>query len=314
MVRKLKSRFKAPKKVVPRDKRSVTPLVYYGGKSRDSQAIIAQFPPHDTFVDVFGGGGAVIFAKEPSVVDIYNDLGNVSNFYKCLRDYGDDLYDALYHTPFSREEYYKSRDLLSSYIEQKMNKNLMSDDDLVEWARCWYVVIMQSFTHEERSTSWKVTKSMDLANAWNGHVDDLPRFIEKLRTIVVENMDFMQVLKLYNSPKTLFYLDPPYADNTRKSTNNYVNELTDARHVEMLTWLTTELKGQAVVSMYSNPTYEQYLKDWRRVSIVHNGAIHNSKGKSSERKEIIWVKEFLHGLWSEEFQEPEISQATLPGI
>lgn len=303
MVRIPKSRYRPPKKVLPKDKRSVTPLVYYGGKSRDSQFIISKFPPHDTFVDVFGGGGAITFSKLPSKLDVYNDIGNVSNFYKVLRDYGEDLYEKLYLTPFSREEFYKCRDSMTDTVQKYLDSGKLLSNEMVEWARCWYVTIMESFSHEEKATSWKVTKTSDLANMWNTHVEDLPRFVERLRTIVVENLDFLKCLNLYDSENTLFYLDPPYVKGTRSegARGAYVHEMPIDRHGEMLKYLTTKLKGQAVVSMYAYPMYDDMLtreSGWLRTSIKHPGGIKNSHSVSGDREEIVWIKEHIHGLWS----------------
>lgn len=306
MVRKLKpTRYKSPKKVIPKEKRTVTPLVYYGGKSRDSQFILAQFPPHDTFVDVFGGGGAITFAKYPSKVDIYNDLGNVSNFYKVLRDFGDQLYNDLYYTPFSRQDFYECRDHMTEIIQSKLNNKTLTEGEMIEWARCWYTTIMQSFSHEEKATSWKVSKTVDLTNGWNSHVDELPRFVERLRAVTIENLDVIQVLKLYDSEDTLFYLDPPYVAGTRGegARGAYVIEMPIAKHKEMLDYLTTKLKGQAVVSMYAYPMYDEMLSGWRRTSIKHPGAIKNSHASTGDREEIVWVWEKNYGLWSLEESE-----------
>lgn len=314
MVRKLKApKYKAPKKVVPENKRTVTPLVYYGGKSRDSQFILNQFPPHETFVDVFGGGGAITFAKFPSKVDVYNDLGNVSNFYKVLRDYGDELYEKLYLTPFSRQDFYNARDFITPLVQKYLDEKKLLPDEMVEWARCWYLVIMESFSHEEKATSWKVSKTVDLTNGFNSHVEELPRFVDRLRSVTIENLDFMKLLKLYDSQDTLFYLDPPYVKGTRGegARGAYVHEMPIERHKEMLDYLTIDLKGQAVVSMYAYPMYDDMLKDWRRVSIKHPGGIKNSHSVTGDREEIVWVKEHIYGLWS----LPEAYQSSdVPGV
>lgn len=294
---------RARKLVVPKKtgtSRTVTPLIYYGGKSRDSEFIVSQFPPHTTFVDVFGGGGAISFAKRPSKVDVYNDIGNVSVFFKTLRDYGDELYEALYLTPFSREEFFKCVDSLHKYAGVSISKQRLLPNEQVDWARSWYTVIMESFNHSEKATSWKVDKKVNVASGFATHVEELPRFIERLRGMIIENMDFMRLLEVYDTPQTLFYLDPPYVRGTRgeSARGAYVHEMEIARHGSMLDYLTTKLKGQAVVSMYPYPMYEEKLKDWRRTSITHPGAIKNSTGTTGDRVEVVWIKEFEHGLWS----------------
>lgn len=302
-----------PKKKVPVEKQSSTPLIWYGGKSRDAQSIIAQFPPHNTYVEVFGGGGAVLMAKDTSVIDVYNDIGEVSNFYKVLRDHGEELYDALYLTPYSREEFEICKETLKMFAQMRNDgTTIESKEELVEWARCFYIRVMQSFTHEQQAATWKNSKTMDLANNWNNHIEDLPRFVERLRKVVIEKLDFMKLLKMYDAPHTLFYIDPPYVEDTRASVNNYVHEMPFDRHKELLTWLTKDMRGQAIVSMYAHDLYDSYLKDWRRVTINHVSMIHNSNSKANNtRTEVLWVREHLYGLWS---YQSDIEQANLAGM
>lgn len=305
MVRQLKSRAlkpKAPKKVLPKDKRSVTPLLYYGGKSRDAAWIVSHFPPHDTFVDVFGGGGAITFYKYPSKLDVYNDIGNVVNFFKVLREYGDELYEALYNTPYSREEFYECRKKWSDMSDLWLTDNWPDNwEDRVEWARAWFVTIIQGYAHEESTKSpWKPSKTMDLSFSWTNRVDDLPRFTERLRRIVIENMDFARVIDMYDSPVTLFYLDPPYTDSSRQAHSNYTHEMPVGRHIEMLEQL-QNIKGQAVVSMYSDPLYEKALSGWSRDTVTHPSSVQNSRSLAdgrSNRTEVLWVKEKHYGLWT----------------
>lgn len=304
MVRQLKPRtkIKVPKKVLAADRRSVTPLIWYGGKSRDADWIIKHFPPHNTFVDVFGGGASIVLGKLPSVVDVYNDIGNAVNFFWVLRELGDELYERLWLTPWSRDEFNACRgtwqDMSKLWTSSQEFREGIEDWERLEWARAWYATIMQSFSHEEMASSWKTTRSMDLANVWVNKVEELPYFADRFRRIIIENQDFMQILAKYDTEDTLFYLDPPYTPGSRTASNNYVHELPMSRHEEMLRWLTTRLKGQAVVSMYSDPLYERYLKTWVRDEITHNSQIRNSTAETGKRTEVIWIKEHAHGLWT----------------
>jgi hypothetical protein len=50
------------------------PLSYIGGKTRLAKQIVAMLPAHTTYVEVFSGGAQVLFRKEPSAVEILNDL------------------------------------------------------------------------------------------------------------------------------------------------------------------------------------------------------------------------------------------------
>lgn len=269
-----------------------TPVIYYGGKSRDADWILSHFPPHTTYVDVFGGGGAVIFRKLPSDTDVYNDIGNVSNFFKCLRESGDELYRRLYFRAFSRQDFEEARRRWPLAMER---------GDLLTWAENWYITVAQGYTHEEYGESWRVSKQVNTADSFARHVDDLPYFIDRLRRIQIEHLDFSEVIPLYDTAGTLFYCDPPYLHDTRVDTVNYVHEMTYEKHVELLDLL-IKVQGQVVLSGYPSSLYDNMLKDWRRVSKTAKSAIQNSFSMNNrgDRTEVLWIKEHHHDLWSTE--------------
>lgn len=62
------------------------PIPYLGGKSRLAERLIALFPPHTTYVEPFAGGAQVFFHKEPSKVEVLNDLdGELVNFLRICQ-------------------------------------------------------------------------------------------------------------------------------------------------------------------------------------------------------------------------------------
>jgi DNA adenine methylase len=283
-----------------------TPLIYYGGKSRDADWIISNFPAGwSTLVDVFGGGGAISFrVGMRGKTIVYNDIGNVCHFMKVLRDDGDELYRRLYFTPYSREEFDKCRDnWYSAMLAYKNWTPDITDHDLswygIEWARKWYTTVAQGYTHEEHSDSWKNSATINMAESLANHVDDLPRFTDRLRRMIIENSDFSIVILQYDRTETLFYCDPPYIHDTRITLGAYEHEMSIDRHLELLMDV-VPIKGQAIVSGYSHPLYEEHLKGWRRVEKTAKSAIQNASqidGRNN-RTEVLWIKEHSHGLWT----------------
>lgn len=63
-------------------------------------------PPHRTYLEPFFGSGAVLFNKEPSPIETINDLDeNVTNLFKLVREFPEELARRISGTPFSRREY-----------------------------------------------------------------------------------------------------------------------------------------------------------------------------------------------------------------
>lgn len=82
------------------------PLTYLGNKARLAPKIIEHFPPHHTCVEVFGGSGALLYAKTPSLVEVLNDIdGEIINFYQVVRSpvLFEQLTNSLELTLYSRE-------------------------------------------------------------------------------------------------------------------------------------------------------------------------------------------------------------------
>jgi len=68
------------------------PLSYIGGKNRLAKRVIEIFQEHTTYVEAFAGGAQVFFRKEPSKVEVLNDLdGEIVNFYRVCQQYHDEL-------------------------------------------------------------------------------------------------------------------------------------------------------------------------------------------------------------------------------
>lgn len=65
------------------------PLKWYGGKQYLASKLVHLIPPHHTYVEVFGGAAALLFAKPPelSQIEVLNDIDSgLINFYRVLRD------------------------------------------------------------------------------------------------------------------------------------------------------------------------------------------------------------------------------------
>ena len=49
--------------------------------------LLPLIPPHHIYCEVFGGGASLLCAKEPSAVEVYNDIDSrLVNLFRVLRD------------------------------------------------------------------------------------------------------------------------------------------------------------------------------------------------------------------------------------
>lgn len=89
-----------------------SPFKWVGGKSRLRKTIIAMLPPHECYVEVFAGAAWVLFGKQPSKVEVLNDIdGEVINFFRVVKEQPEDLIASFEWDLVSREEFERLRDL-----------------------------------------------------------------------------------------------------------------------------------------------------------------------------------------------------------
>jgi DNA adenine methylase len=244
-------------------------------------------PEHKLYVEVFGGAGHLLFKKEKSEIEVYNDIDNgLYLFFKVLRnnEKANLLKQKLDLTPYSREEFYNCRDTWR--IEQ----------DEIEKVRKWYTCVMQSFSSNLNTWSHSKTKTRrgmsQAVSQWLGKIEnDLPKAVERLKMVQIENMDYKELLKKYDSKDTLFYLDPPYIHETRKMTYKYAHELKTSQHKELVEIL-LHIKGKVILSGYDHEIYDRLLdKDWKKVFLGEydkrsEKAVNKSRSKGQE---FVWI-------------------------
>ena len=65
-----------------------TPFPYIGDKSNIADWILDQFPTdYRRYVEVFGGAASVLYRKDPSPEEVYNDRNTgITAFFETLRD------------------------------------------------------------------------------------------------------------------------------------------------------------------------------------------------------------------------------------
>ena len=63
-------------------------ISWVGGKKALRDAIVARLDERcDRYVEVFGGGGWVLFHKRPSKFEVYNDIeGELVNFFRVVKN------------------------------------------------------------------------------------------------------------------------------------------------------------------------------------------------------------------------------------
>ena len=230
-----------------------SPIHWLGGKGKMVSKLLDFFPPHEIYVEAFGGGGSMLFAKNPSNVEVYNDLDSgLVNFFRVLRDPEKfpEFIRMVQLTPYAREEYHDCLD------------NWENEPDDLKRAWMWYYVARTSFGGKFGAAWGTAVGSSNRGMAsttasWLSTIELLPEIHARLMRVQVENRSYEILLKKYDTPDTLFYLDPPYAPETRVA-GEYKHEMSYEDH-ELLAERIAALEGMVLLSGYNSKAYQPLI-------------------------------------------------------
>jgi DNA adenine methylase len=252
----------------------VKPLLKYpGSKWSLASWITSYFPAHRHYVEPYAGSAACFFSKIPSAHEVLNDLnGSIVNLFRVLRSRPDELAEAIALSPWSEEEY------------QLLEKNVVCDDP-IEHARRFLVRSWQAHGGTINQVSgWKhngLGGNVFPAHLWKKVPERLLLAADRLKDAEIRNRPALEIIRYYNSPDTLLYVDPPYVLSTR-ARKYYSHEMTDQDHADLLEAL-DQHTGPVVLSGYAHSLYDDRLKHWQRVTMPTNG----EHGK--HQTEVLWL-------------------------
>jgi DNA adenine methylase len=275
------------------------PLKTHGGKGPLAKRIVALMPPHMHYVEPFAGGLAVLLERDPDdrrlwagtgggdrgVSELVNDLNkSLSNFWRVVGS--EEMFARFFRTvetiPLSRVEW------------EAAAAGLRRDDygdDRVSWAVDFFVACRQSlagrmtgFTPVTRNRTRRGMNGN--VSEWLSAVDGLPAVHERLRRVLVEDIDALDLIPREDTPLTFYYIDPPYLHDTRASVGEYrEQEMTKGQHEALLDLLAT-IKGKFILSGYPNDLYGGYARrhGWRlhTFDVANNAAGGKTKRRMTE--------------------------------
>lgn len=262
-------------------------LRYHGGKFRLAQWVLQFFPSHKAYVEPFGGAASVLLQKPRCLAECYNELdGRIVNFFRVLRDpqAAAELQRRVALTPYARDE-----------LEWAM------EDCAVDAIDAAHRLVVRSFMGHGSDSATRTTRTgfrskltvgRSLPSAdWATWPDSIPLFVERLKGVVIDNHDALDVIRRMDHVDTLIYCDPPYLPETRSAlmnrrsgTNGYKHELDDAGHIE-LAGVLQACSGMVVLSGYPSELYQQLYAGWER----HERVASADLGKS--RTEVVWLNQ-----------------------
>ena len=230
-------------------KKLKSPLPWVGGKRLLREKIISLIPDHTCYAEVFAGGAWVYWGKEPSQVEVINDIdSNLTNLYKHIQKDPEAFYEKVWCLLSSREEYHR------------------------------YIKILKEKPHELSDLDRAVYYFHIIKNAFGGRFDSgfafskvrpprsrityetLIGLSERLQNTYIDNLPYDRIIKNYDSKDTFFYCDPPYVVADGKT--YYKHSFTEEMHIDLRDRL-ANIEGKFLLSYDDVPLIRKLYKGFK---------------------------------------------------
>lgn len=184
------------------------PLISWpGGKTRLLKHIVPHIPATAGYIEVFAGGCAVLLAKPQSKLEVVNDINSdIVTLYRVAKHHPEALAAELLLMPASRQ-----------YLTECVA--LLKTGSLTDLQRAALFLHANKTSFSANGESFAVAKNPGTSPfiSRNALLDRISEFARRMGRVAIENMDYRRLLKTYDHPGNLFFLDPPYLNATVKN-------------------------------------------------------------------------------------------------
>lgn len=249
----------------PRTTRLRTPFGWVGGKALLAKEIIPLMPEHSRYVEVFGGALSVFYQKEPSKIEVVNDINSdLINLHRIIRNRPASLQAEMNSLFRSREIFYDIK-----------NGRLRPKNDIQKAAFYFYLLTTSFGSKGDTFAMGKSRRGKSIHRDFYTHS-------KRLKRTLIENLSYEKLIKEYDSSETLFYVDPPYVgtENYYKMINGFA-----MREHENLAKTLKQISGQFMLSYNDCEVVRDLYKDFKFKELKVNYSL-NAKSRY-DRSELL---------------------------
>lgn len=251
-------------------RRPHSPIAWLGGKSKLADRIIATLPPHETYCEPFAGGAWVLFRKPESKVEILNDLNrDLVTLYRCVRHHLPELVAQFKWMLVAREEF----DRFLATPPETLT-------DIQRAARFYYINKTSFGARMARPTFGVASTRPPRLNLLRIE-EELSEAHLRLSRVLIECRPYADVITRFDSPTTLFYVDPPYWD----CETDYGKGMFSKDDFHRLAELMNNIKGRFVMSLNDMPQVREIFRGFTICPVPTTYSI--SAGGSKQVQELL---------------------------
>lgn len=247
---------------------------YMGGKSKQAKWIRQNFPKKfNTYVEVFGGAFWVYLSSDIKAdLVIYNDIDPMMyNLWKCIKDYDNFIPILESMAPNDKQQFVDSREKVKKIVESNqvpVETDFRTAKEFVYW-------LTHSFSGDINGGMSKVNNHISMLNRLKK--ESIQRKLDKVK---VYNCSYEEIIDLFDSKETLFYVDPPYFGRE----HFYGFHPFKTEDHEKLSRILSDIKGYFVLSYYRKPEIEEMYPEQDFIYKERDFKRSSTSVKSGEKK------------------------------
>ncbi len=234
-----------------REVNPISPVApYIGGKRNLVKTIIQRIEriEHTSYVEPFVGmGGIFLRRKLAAKCEVINDWGReVANFFRILQVHYIPFMDLMRFQITSRQAFQR--------LTETPPESLT---DLQRAARFFY---LQRTAFGGKPTKANFGVSLDRGSRFD--ITRLAPMLEdlhdRLSGVIIECLPYEDVIRRYDRPRTLFYLDPPYWGNE----NDYGKNLFSRDDFAALAEVLSAISSRFIMSLNDRPEVRETFQNF----------------------------------------------------
>ena len=241
---------------------------WMGGKRRLAKHILPHVEGFRTYVEPFAGGAAIFFMKQPSHVEVINDLnGDLVNLYRIVKHHLEEFVRHFKWALVSREEFLMAR---------KIDPETLTD---IQRAARFYYLQRLAFGARSVKPTFGVAKSTPPKFNLLRFEEELSQAHLRLARVIVEHLSWQECITRYDSADTVFYLDPPYWQTAGYGTDF------DFENYTRMAELAAGCSGKAVISINDHPDMRDVFRAFNTQCVDIKYTV--GSGNQTPRKELL---------------------------
>lgn len=245
-------------------------IPWIGGKRRLANSILPLFPQHTCYCEPFAGGAALFFLKDPSKVEVINDINlDLVTLYRVVQHH---LEEFLRHFKWA---------LTSRKIYEWMQDTPPDSLTDIQRAARFYYLQKLSFGGKVQGQSFgTATTSPARLNLFRIE-EELSQAHLRLSRAFIEHLSWQECMDKYDREHTFFYCDPPYWGTEGYGVGFGLEQY------DLLADKAKRLKAKVLISVNNIPEMRTAFKGLKMTSLKIGYSLGSKSGSAAKREELI---------------------------